>query len=336
MKNLKKLLSVLAVAALSVSLTACGGRSESRTGNAGDGETIKVRISNFSGASVPYNVGIDTGIFDEVLAEYTDAKVEIEIINFTAGAAAVEAGQAGELDIITSGDQMLTTAILENGLPFKIVGCSYTNPRMAFLATAESGIQSPADLKGKRLGVQLGTNFYIGAVAFLEDNGISVDDVEIVNLSTADALTAFMAGDIDWTILMGVSRDTLMEREGTVLLGYNGDYKFNECVFAVSNEFAEAHHDVVVGLVKAFNEATEYAIANQDEAIQIALDNYDTSEETQKLNWADTDYTVLLTPEIQESIQRTLHYSYESGLISHDADISEVVDLTYLQEAGLQ
>lgn len=331
---MRKFLSVLVMAVLLLSLTACGSKTED-TG-ASDG-TITVRISNFAGSAVPYNVGIDTGIFDEVLSEYTDAKVEIELINFASGAAAVEAGQAGEVDIITCGDQMVTTAIVENGLPFKIAGCSYTQRKSAFLATAESGIQSPQDVKGKKVGVQLGTNLYLGVIAFLEENGISLDDIEVVNLSAADALTAFMSGDIDWGIFGGISRDKLLETEGTVCLGYNGDYKFNECVFAVSDKFAQENHDLVVGLVKAFDEATAYAIANQDEAIQIAIDNYDTDETSQKTNyWNDSDFTVALTPDIQQSIQGTLHYSYVTGLISHDADISEVVDLTYLQEAGLQ
>ena len=332
---MKKFLSILTAAVLTLSLAACGGQAKNSEEAGGNQEVIKVRISNFAGSVVPYDVGIETGIIDEVLKEYTDAKVEIELINFTSGAAAVEAGQAGEVDIITCGDQMVTTAIVENGLPFKIVGCSYLQRKTAFLATAASGIQSPADLKGKRLGVQLGTNYYIAAIAFLEDNGISIDDVEVVNLSAADALTAFMAGDIDWGVFGGTGRDKLLETEGTVLVGYNGDYKFNECVFSVSNKFAEEHHDLVVGLVKAFDEATKYALEHQDEALQIAADKYDADKVSQKIFWDDSDFTVPLTSDIQESIQRTLHYTYVIGLISRDANVSEVIDLTYSEEAGL-
>lgn len=325
-RKMKKWLSGMFVAAMALVFAACGNQEEK----------ITVRISNFSGTSVPYNVGMDEGIFEEVLKEAGFDNVEIEITNFANGAAAVEAAQAGELDFITSGDQMLTTAIIENELPYKVIAANYTNSRYAFLATEASGITSPQDLKGKRVGVTIGTNLYMGVLAYLEDNGLSLDDVEVVNLSMADATTAFLSGEIDWGIFSGKNREKLLAEVNPAVLGYNGDYKMNECVIGVSDAFAAEHHDLVVALVKAFDEATKYANENPEEALASAKRNYESDEESLRVNYDDCDFITCLTPEILDSMQRTLDYSYSNGLISHEATVDDVVNLTYLEEAGLQ
>lgn len=195
--------------------------------------------------------------------------VTLEIINFVNGAAAVEAAQAGELDILTSGDQMITTAILENGLPFKVIGNNYVNKKYAFVASKKSGIAFAANLKGTKVGVTVGNNQYMATLAFLEDNGYSIEDLEAVNLSTADRYTALLSGDIDWTLLQGKTRENMLNEEGGILLGYNGDYKFNECVFGVSDSFAAQYPEVVTTLVKTFYDATEYANGNTDVVSEI-------------------------------------------------------------------
>lgn len=350
---MKKLTAILLTAAATFSLAACGAAAPEKTQAVsekeaesaaepsapealGEKERLTVRISNFAGTAVPYNVGIDTGIFDEVLAD-SGYEVDFEITNFPSGAAAVEAAQAGELDIITSGDQMLTTAILANGLPFKVICANYTNSKWSYIASSKSGILKPEDLKGSTVGTAIGTNIYIAVLAYLEKNGIPAEDVEVANLSSADQLTAFESGEIDWFLANVKQKDMALAADpDAVILDTNREYKMNECVIGVSDEFAAAHHDLVVLLVKAFHEATEYALANREEAIEIALNHYDTDREAQDYNWQDTDYVTQIDASLQESIQKTLDYSYSNGLIPQAASVEDVVDFTYLEEAGIQ
>ena len=349
----KRILSIIVAATVILSSVGCGSNVDTSSSNTASVEKVEaaentdkknsvekipltIRISNFSGTVVPYHIAVDYGFVEKAFAE-SPYDVSFEITNFAGGAAAVEAAQAGELDILTSGDQMITTAILENGLPFKLIGNSYTNKQYAFIASADSGIKTVDDLKGKRVGVTIGTNMYIGVLAFLEDNGYSIDDVEIVNLSAADSYTAILGGDIDWTIATTKkTRDSLLNEEGGVLLGYNGDYKFNECVFGVSDEFAAQYPDVVTTLVKLFYDVTEYANENPDVVKEDMKRNYDSDDETVENTLSDTNYIVEFTPEILESIQKTLHYSYTTGINSREADVSEVIDFTYLEQAGLK
>jgi ABC-type nitrate/sulfonate/bicarbonate transport system substrate-binding protein len=352
----KCILGIALTLALTLGLAACGSSSDTGSvtasaddstvagdsGNVADSGTseekipLTVRISNYAGTVVPYHIAVDYGFLEEAFAD-SPYDVSFEITNFANGAAAVEAAQAGELDILTSGDQMITTAILENGLPFKLIGNSYTNKKVAFIARAGSGITSKEDLKGSRVGTTIGNNRYIALLAFLEDNGYSIDEVEVVNLSPADCYTAFLNGDIDWTSFNGKQRESVLNEEDGVLLGYYGDYKFNECVFGVSDSFAEQYPDVVVTLVKLFNDVTEYANANPDVIREDMKKNYDSDDETiDYIINGDEEYVVDFTDEILESIQKTLHYAYTQGINSREADVSEVIDFTYLEQAGVR
>ncbi len=62
---------------------------------------------------------------------------------------------------------------------------------------ARPGIQSVADLRGRRVGAELDTvNGYVLARA-LELNGLSLDDVTVVNLENDELHDAYVSGDID-------------------------------------------------------------------------------------------------------------------------------------------
>lgn len=317
----------LAIAALTLGFTGCSKKTEKKI----------VRISNFQGYSVPYNTGIDEGIFDRVLKEHGFDNIEIEIINFSKGAETVEAAQAGELDIISCGDQMVTTAIIANGLPYKLIATNYTNTDWAFIASSKSGIKTIADLKGSKYGALLGNNQYLGTLAFIEANGFDPQkDLTFFNLSQADQLTAFTTGEIDWATFAGRNQAEVFRRDpDAVVLGYNGDYKFNECVIAVSDKFGKENHDLVVALVKAFDEATKFAIANPDKALASARRHYDNDDESLKANFKSCNFVIPFDDRILDSIQKTIHYSYTNGIISREADVSEVIDFSYLREAGL-
>jgi ABC-type nitrate/sulfonate/bicarbonate transport system substrate-binding protein len=86
-----------------------------------------------------------------------------------------------------------------------------------------------------------------------------------------------------------------------------------------------------------FNDVTEYANANPDVIREDTKKNYDSDDET--INYiidGDSEFIVDLTDEILESMQRTLHYAYTTGINSREADVSEVIDLTYLEQAGVR
>ncbi len=105
------------------------------------------------------------------------------------GAAAVTGMLNGETDISTASEFVLVTEAMQNA-SICTFGTMGRSSALYVVARTDRGISSISNLKGKTVGVTLGTNaqFYLGR--FLELNGISQREVSLVNVSFTDGPNA--------------------------------------------------------------------------------------------------------------------------------------------------
>ena len=101
---------------------------------------------------------------------------------------------AGQLDITSSTVEYGPIAADKN-VPIKLV--AYTNPSYGTDKIITSpGIESATDLVGKRIAVLEGglTQIFMGI--WLEENGVTIDQVEFVNVIMDEAVGAMLGGDV--------------------------------------------------------------------------------------------------------------------------------------------
>lgn len=101
---------------------------------------------------------------------------------------------AGQLDVTSSTVEYGPIAA-DSDVPIKLV--AYTNPSYGTdKIILGPDIQSPEDLKGKQVAVLEGglSQIYMGI--WLEENGLSIDDVQFVNLIMDDAVAAMLSGEV--------------------------------------------------------------------------------------------------------------------------------------------
>jgi NitT/TauT family transport system substrate-binding protein len=65
------------------------------------------------------------------------------------------------------------------------------------LVRTDRGIADPKQLRGKKIGIAVGTSSDLAFAYFLESNGMSKSDVEIVNVSPPDMIPALDSGSVD-------------------------------------------------------------------------------------------------------------------------------------------
>jgi sulfonate transport system substrate-binding protein len=120
---------------------------------------------------------------------------------FVAGPQLLEALNAGALDFGITGE---TPPIFAQaaGAPIAYVGVEPSAPQgEAILVPSGSRLQSVAELTGKRVALNKGSNVHYLLVRALEAAGLHWSDIRPVSLSPADAPAAFQAGDVDaWVI----------------------------------------------------------------------------------------------------------------------------------------
>lgn len=120
---------------------------------------------------------------------------------FTSGPQLLEAFNAGALDFATTGE---TPPIFAEaaGTPLLYVGTEPPAPKgEAIVVPPGSTIASVAELKGKRVALNKGSNVHAMLVRALEAAGLHWSDITPVYLSPPDGRVAFVSGRIDaWAI----------------------------------------------------------------------------------------------------------------------------------------
>jgi sulfonate transport system substrate-binding protein len=176
---------------------------------------------------------------------------------------ALEFLNAGSIDFgSTAGAAALIGRI--NGNPIKSIYV-YSRPEWTALVTRkDSPIAKVEDLKGKRVAVTRGTDPHIFLVRALQGAKLTEKDVKLVLLQHPDGRTALERGDVDaWAGLDPMMAAAEIE-SGAVLFHRNAAAN-TWGVLNVREEFAKQNPALVSRVLKAYEEARAYALANPDE-----------------------------------------------------------------------
>jgi NitT/TauT family transport system substrate-binding protein len=309
--------AVLAAAVLA--LAACGGGSEP----ADEGGTRAITVADTEGIpSLFLTYGVQEGYFKK-------AGLDVEVTAQTGGSASVPSLVSGDVEVVGSNVVSLLVAARE-GLPLSIIagGTSAANSSAedfsGIVVAKDSDIASPADLAGARIGVNSLENINEVVIAnVLEKAGISLKQVELVELPFPDMQPALERGDVDATFLiepfltMALSDGmTAIARPYTAL-----QPGLQAGAYVVTKETAESDPE----LVTAFQEgvqATADAIREDPEAFRKAmpeLGEFD-PEAAAKLSlpvWQGTND--------KESIAILNERSVRYGLIDSEVDLNELL-----------
>lgn len=270
---MKKLTTLLLASA--VSLTAFSAM-------AADKVTLQLKWvtqAQFAG----YYVAQDKGFYKE-----EDIDIEIKPGGPDIAPAQVLAG--GGADVVL--DWMPSAlATREKGLPLVNIAQPFKSSGMMLTCRKDSGITSPADFKGKTLGVWFFGNEYpflswmskLGHSTDGGENGVTVlkqgFNVDPILQKQADCVSTMTYNEYWQIIDAGLSADDLItfkyEDQGVATLE-DGIYVHED------NLKDEAFQDKMVRFVRASMKGWKYAEENPDEAAEIVLENDASGAQTEK------------------------------------------------------
>jgi sulfonate transport system substrate-binding protein len=128
--------------------------------------------------------------------------LKVQWSEFPAGLPMVEALNAGAIDFAYVGEAPPIFAQAANGSITRYVAYDPYGPRAeGILVGKNSKITKLADLKGKKIAVQKGSNSHYLLVKALQSAKLSPSQVTITFLKPSDARVAFERGDVDaWSV----------------------------------------------------------------------------------------------------------------------------------------
>lgn len=179
---------------------------------------------------------------------------------FPAGPQLLEALNVGSLDFAHGGEAPPIFAQAA-GAPFVYVAHEPPAPRgEAIIVPKDSPLKAVADLKGKRVAFNKGSNVQYLTVKALEKAGLKYSDIEPVYLAPADARAAFEGGKVDaWAIWDPYFAAAEAATGGRVLVYAEGLVPNHQFLWA-TRAFAEANPKVIetiVGELKVIDEWTK-------------------------------------------------------------------------------
>ena len=181
---------------------------------------------------------------EEALPDYN-----IKWIKFDSGADVNTAFIAKELDFGALGSSPVARGLSAPlNIPYKVAFVlDVAGDNEALVARNGSGINTIADLKGKRVGTPFASTAHYSLLAALAQNGLSPNDVQLVDLQPQAILAAWERGDIDaaytWLPTLDELRKTGKDLITSRQLAKDGKPTLDLGV--VSDEFAAAHPEVV-------------------------------------------------------------------------------------------
>ena len=204
LKKLRSSFLFIMVLTLAMIITACGGGNEGGTSGAGeeggtDGGKQNLSLLTGGTGGTYYPLG---GQIGNIISDNTDANITPQ----TSGASAenMETLRNGEAEIAFSqtdiasyaieGKEMFDGAAIDN---IQAIAPLYPET-IQLVTTADSGIKSVEDLKGKSVSIGApGSGVYINAMQILEIHGLTTDDIKAQNLSFDESTDGIQSGNID-------------------------------------------------------------------------------------------------------------------------------------------
>jgi sulfonate transport system substrate-binding protein len=200
--------------------------------------------------------------------------VSVTWTEFLGGPALLEAMGAESIDFGITGDAPPIFAQAA-GVPLVYVGGEPASPHgEAVIVLAGSPIHSVADLRGKRIALNRGSNVHNLLVRVLQANGMSITDVTAVYLKPSDARPAFENGDVDawvqWDPYLAAAETALKTRriaDGVAADGHVIDQ--NREYFLSTRDFAANNADIIRALMADLSQTEAYAASHHAEMVKL-------------------------------------------------------------------
>lgn len=250
---------------------------------------------------------------------------------FDSGPTLTEALKAGSIDIGETGEAPPIFAAAGK-TDFRIIATSQEVPQgEAVLVHDDSGFTSFADLKGRTIALNKGSNVHWLLLRLLEANGLTLDDVNVTYLKPAEARPAFDNKQVDAWIIWDPYL-ALAERPGVRILADATGLAGNRQYILATPEALRSKPEQIRQFLTVLRETTDWGIANPAERARVLTPELRIAEDVTTRGLARSAKPLApVTPEIGTELQRIADGFAELKLIPGPVDMTALIDDSYTE-----
>ncbi|MBF0266565.1 MAG: ABC transporter substrate-binding protein [Gammaproteobacteria bacterium] len=256
----KLYLAVIAIIILLYIVFQIDKETKSQTATIGSVKKVTFAASKtFSPA--PIWIAKDLGFFKQ-------AGIDAEVINYSSGKTTTEAMLKDEVDISASAEFLAVKKYSKNK-ELRILSTSAFVHQIKLLTLNASKISKISDLKGKRIGVRIGTNGEFFLSRLLTLNNLQNNDISWINISPQDKADAMAEGTVDGVITWPPFVQHIQERLADKISVFDGqpgqDYYY---VLLTKNSWYENNKDTAVRVMQALKMTEEWIFQEPEKSTQ--------------------------------------------------------------------
>lgn len=327
---MKKMLSVILLAGLLLCISGCGDSAKKESSEQNSATHLNIAKQMVPGY-IPLFIMEENKWLEDALSK-AGYNIKVKYTEFESGPPENEAFAIGEQDLGVMGNVPAINGIA-SGQKRDIIGIAYNGEKtIGILVQNDSSIKNIAGLKGKKIGIVIGSIAQDYLNAMLEDAGLSMDDLELINLGIPELEIALKTGQVDavavWNpTMLKISAD----KAGKMLADGTGVYA-GENVIVANQEYTSQNPEIV----KIFMEQYRRAVDELKSDFAGYAEKYSSitglSSDLLIQTWESTNFPVSITKEDQSELEKTAKFLYEQKLINKEVKIEDYLDYTFSEQ----
>ena len=315
-KSIKnKLAVVLAAGVLMTSMVGCSSTNESNL------EELTITHVT-SPLNVPSIIQKNKNMFAEEF-KANGKEMTVNYAEITSGADQTQALASGDVDILYAVGGTSVISAAANGADIKILNMYSRSPEAFCMYSHDENIKSAQDLKGKTIAGPVGTNLHQLLVAYLEKAGMTIDDVNYVNMAIPDAKAALDGKSIDVALLAGPTAYKA-NKQGYNLVTNGKGLTDAVIAVAVTEEFYNEHKEDIEIFMNAEENIIKYINENHEEAMEIVAKELDLEKSAVEEMYKQYDFNMETTDADIKAFQNVADFMLKTGMIESEVNAEEL------------
>jgi len=329
MRNKKLVLPLVTIFVMGLLVAGCGAKDKASTAQTNVQKPKEIHIA-YQNSGPVIMLAKAKGMYEE---EFAKDGIEVKYDMYLSGPPMIEALSGGRADFGQMGD-MPTVSARASGVDIKIISRGgYTPTGNAIMVRPDSPYTSVKDLKGQKIATQVGSSAHHFLILMLAQNGLTANDVNIVNLPASDHKLALETGNVKaiatWEPWYSTLKDAKVAKP---LVDSSNGIKRYLSVIVVRNEFAQQYPDIVERFLKVNEKVAEFIKTNPDEATELIAKESKLSVVAFSRVIKTTDWDSSIIPEDIAAFQQVKDFLKEIKVLKKDFDIKELFDDRYLKK----
>lgn len=282
-------------------------------------------VVNISYVKSPFNLQAmvmkNKGILEKELAPLGLKPVWHEI---NSGAQQAQAMAAGSLDVASVINTTSAQMARAEGNPIKLVAAVSRPVDIFAIVAAKDGPQTIKDLQGKIVAGPKGTVLHQILAAALQKEGLTIDDIQFIQMDIPKAFAALESKRADAALLAANALINAQQAGNKVLTTAHG-LAVPKLGVAASENFINNNPKALQAVIDAHDKAWDWIQNNHREAMALGAREQNISEQDAEDLFNRSHFSQRFTAEDSKSMEEDQKFMLENGMMRHSVKPEDLI-----------